>query len=89
MSSTTSQLPPTCRALVLPAVGQPLEVQTITTPDAITGSVVVRVLVCGVDATMSNHLQGHTPGLTLSTPFVCLLPHPSSLVILIYMMHPY
>ena len=66
----SSNLPPTCRGLVCGAVGQPLNVESISTPDAVPGSVVVKVLAATVDSTMPEVLKGHIPGLTFPTPFI-------------------
>jgi hypothetical protein len=69
MSSAVS-LPPTSRALVSSGLGKPLTVQTVDTPDATPGSVVVHVLACGVDSSTSESLKTGIYGLTIPTPFV-------------------
>lgn len=71
MSDTKSQpLPSTCRALVCTSVGQPLTVQTIPTPDALPGSVVVRVLASSIEPGTSRILTGELHGLVIPTPYV-------------------
>jgi D-arabinose 1-dehydrogenase-like Zn-dependent alcohol dehydrogenase len=64
------ELPSTCRGLVCRAVGQPLYVESIPTPDAVPGRVVIKVLAATVDSTMPEVLKGHVPGLTFPTPFI-------------------
>lgn len=72
MSKTSSKvLPATCQAILCRGNGEPLQFQTVPTPEAIPGSVVVRILAAGVDAHAAANLSGRTPGLTLPTPFVC------------------
>jgi D-arabinose 1-dehydrogenase-like Zn-dependent alcohol dehydrogenase len=63
-------LPSTCRGLVCRAVGQPLNIESIPKPDAVPGSVVIKVLAATVDPTMPEVLKGHIPGLTFPTPFI-------------------
>jgi NADPH:quinone reductase-like Zn-dependent oxidoreductase len=59
-----------CRSLVRRAVGQPLNVESLPTPDAVPGSVVIKVLAAAVDSTMPGILTGHAPGITFPTPFI-------------------
>lgn len=71
MSDTKPQpLPSTRRALVCPAVGQPLIVQTIPTPDAVPGSVIVRILASNVEPAMAKLLSGERSGIAFPTPFI-------------------
>jgi D-arabinose 1-dehydrogenase-like Zn-dependent alcohol dehydrogenase len=71
MSDTNAQrLPATCRALIFPSAGQPLTVQTIPTPDAVPGSVIVRVLASTVEPATAHILSGEIPSLTVPTPLV-------------------
>jgi D-arabinose 1-dehydrogenase-like Zn-dependent alcohol dehydrogenase len=63
-------LPSTCRGLVCRAVGQPLNLEFIPTPDAVPGSVVIKVLAATVDHTILEVLKGHNPSLTFPTPFI-------------------
>lgn len=71
MSTTqTHPLPETCRALVCPGAGGSLEVQTIPTPTAVAGSVVVRIISAVVEPNSKMMLSGHIPGMWFPTPFV-------------------
>jgi hypothetical protein len=70
MSDTNSQpFPATCRALVCPGPGLPLTVQTIPTPDAIPGSVIVRVLASNFEANTAQVPAGEVPRLTIPHSF--------------------
>jgi hypothetical protein len=64
-------LPATCRALVCTEIGKPLFVQNVPTPDAIPGSVVIRILVSAVEPGMAELLRGERTGATFPTPMVC------------------
>lgn len=71
MSDTNSHtLSATCRALVCTELGKPLSVQNVPTPDAIPGSVVVRILVSAVEPGMGGLLSGERSGATFPTPIV-------------------
>lgn len=63
-------LPSTCRGLVCRAVGEPLNVESLPMPDAVPGSVVIKVLAAAVDSTMPELLKGHIPGMTFPSPFI-------------------
>ncbi|MCJ1234482.1 hypothetical protein MMC14_002443 [Varicellaria rhodocarpa] len=71
MSSTESpSLPSTCRALICPGVGQPLTVQSIPVPNAVPGSVVVRILTSIIEPSTTDVFAGKVEFLTYPTPFV-------------------
>lgn len=62
-------LPSTHRALLFSAVGEPLSVQKAPTPEALHGSLIVKVLASSVASVSHHHLNG-VPGLTVPTPYV-------------------
>lgn len=63
-------LPPTCRALVCSGTGPLLQLKNVPTPEAIPGSVVIRVLAAAVESQLKDNLGGKQYGLTIPTPFV-------------------
>ena len=61
-------LPSTCKALVCHAVGQPLKIESVPIPEAVTGSVVVRVLASPVQPNHKEVLDGNIPYLQYPIP---------------------
>lgn len=51
-------LPPTMKALVCAEAGQPLKLQTVETPIAVPGSVIVKIITAGIDSTLNSILSG-------------------------------
>ncbi|MCJ1478104.1 hypothetical protein MMC13_006779 [Lambiella insularis] len=71
MSDTKTQsLPPTSRALVCSSPGQPLTLEDVATPNAVPGSVIVRVLASTIEPATSALLAGLHPAFKLPTPFI-------------------
>lgn len=68
-NTTSPLLPPTCRALICHSPGQ-LSVETIATPDALPGSVVVKVLAALVDPISVQAFAGDVPLAGFPTPFI-------------------
>lgn len=66
----SQSLPKTCRALVCLGPTGPMEVQTISTSDAVSGSVVVRILTSPIEPITKNLLAGLMPYLYFPTPIV-------------------
>ncbi|MCJ1370774.1 hypothetical protein MMC20_001987 [Loxospora ochrophaea] len=62
--------PSTCKALICHEVGQPLKFESIPTPDAIPGSVVVRVLTSIVPGNLKDVMSGAVPFLKFPTPMI-------------------
>jgi len=63
-------LPRTCRALVYTGPDKPLELQTIPVPDAVPGSIIVNVIVTGVEHSMGNIISGKVHGITVPSPSI-------------------
>ena len=63
-------LSPTCKALVCNALGQPLKVESVSTPIAIPGSAVVRVLASPIMHTHKNILSGRVPYMQFPIPLI-------------------
>lgn len=63
-------IPSTSKALVCHAVGQPLSIESVPTPDAVPGSVVVRVLASGVPTNGQKAFAGEIPFLQFPTPII-------------------
>ncbi|PSS22746.1 hypothetical protein M430DRAFT_98267 [Amorphotheca resinae ATCC 22711] len=71
MSDIKSEpLPSTYRALMCSGVGEPLTIQTLPIPDAVPGSVIVRILASSVHTGIEQMLAGKVAGLSIPTPFV-------------------
>ena len=66
----TQSLPLTCRALIYHGGGQPLSVQAIPTPEAVPGSVIVRILASIIEAGSRDTLAGKGAAITFPSPFV-------------------
>ena len=66
----TSSLPSTCQALVCQAIGQPLKLESITTPEAKPGSVVVRVLASPIQHNHNKILSGQIPYMQYPLPWI-------------------
>jgi D-arabinose 1-dehydrogenase-like Zn-dependent alcohol dehydrogenase len=61
--------PPTCRGLVCHTVGQPLSVETISTPKPAPGSV-VKMLAALVESSTPGVLAGNMPWMKFPAPFI-------------------
>lgn len=65
-----SKIPATHRALICKAVGTPLEVREVNTPEVVCGSVLVRVLSASVSNSSKAQLGGKLPHVAPPAPFV-------------------
>lgn len=63
-------IPPTSKALVCHAVGQPLSIQSVPTPDAVPGSAVIRVIASLISPNMQSMLSVEHPFLKFPTPII-------------------
>ncbi|KAF2834640.1 isopropanol dehydrogenase [Patellaria atrata CBS 101060] len=67
--SSPNNLPPTMRALVLDTVGEPLQLRNVPTPQPTPGTVVIKVLATGADASLRTILSGKHM-FTFPTPMI-------------------
>ena len=66
----SSSLPSTCQALVCQTVGQPLSLESVATPEAVLGSVVVKVIASPVQHNHKNMLSGKIPYMQFPLPMI-------------------
>ena len=63
-------IPHKSKGLICHAVGQPLSVESVQTPEAVPGSVVIRVINAAVQSNLQGVLKGEHSFLQFSTPMI-------------------